>query len=173
MAVLEMAFRVAANGSFDRLTQSVRPSSVPVLYVNAEKFRIGFLMISEPTRSYDIPLNNLELFTDQPKYIEYLKNDAIQLHQATAGFYLASRRMDKVVAKITKAPPVPLQMLLAGEERIIDNERSRELVRSLNWPHTSMSTYERSRHTLEFGPQQEEFLKDLIAWVGDPKTGKI
>ncbi|MEZ6082367.1 MAG: hypothetical protein R3E58_00025 [Phycisphaerae bacterium] len=73
--------------------------------------------------------------------------------------------MDKVVAKITKAPPVPLHMFLAGDERIIDNERSRELVRSLNWPNTRISTYEKSRHTLEFGPQRDEFLKDLVAWV--------
>ncbi len=152
----------------------IAPGIYPIISVsNAEKFRIGFSMISEPTRSYDIPLNDPELFTDQPEYIEYLKNDPIQLHQATAGFYLASRRMDKVVAKITKAPPVPLHMFLAGDERIIDNERSRELIRSLNWPNTRISTYEKSRHTLEFGPQRDEFLKDLIAWIGDPKTNAI
>ncbi len=152
----------------------IAPGIYPIISVsNAEKFRIGFSMISEPTRSYDIPLNDPELFTDQPEYIEYLKSDAIQLHQATAGFYLASRRMDKTVAKITKAPPVPLHMFLAGEERIIDNERSRELIRSLNWPNTRISTYENSRHTLEFGLQRDEFLRDLVAWARDPMTNHV
>ncbi len=152
----------------------IAPGIYPIISVSsAEKFRIGFSMISEPTRSYDIPLNDPELFTDQPEYIEYLKNDPIQLHQATAGFYLASRRMDKLVAKITKAPPVPLHMFLAGDERIIDNERSRELVRSLNWPNTRISTYEKSRHTLEFGPQREEFFEDLVRWIGEPNTDQV
>ncbi|NOX58324.1 MAG: alpha/beta hydrolase [Planctomycetes bacterium] len=152
----------------------IAPGVYPVVTVSAaEKFRIGFSMVSDPTKHYDIPLNDPELFTADPKYIEYLQNDSLQIHQATAGFYLASRRMDKVVAKMPKASPVPLHTFLAGDERIIDNERTTEWVRSFGWPHSRISTYEQSRHTLEFGPQREEFLADLVNWIRNPTTDAI
>ena len=150
----------------------VAPGLYPVVDVSgAEKFRIGWAMLSDPTKHFDIPLNDPELFTDDPEKIRFLEEDPLTLHQASAGFYLASRRMDKTAAKITEAPPVPLYVLLAGEERIIDNERTAELVRGLDWPHRRLTRYDRSRHTIEFGPDREQFWSDLVNWLRAPESG--
>jgi alpha-beta hydrolase superfamily lysophospholipase len=147
----------------------VTPGLFPIVDVSAaEKFRIGWSMVSKPRRSYDIPLNDPELFTAVPKWIEFLRNDELQLHQATAGFFLASRRMDKVARKLPRARSVPLHLMLASDERIIDNAETRAFVRDMHWPHRRITAYENSRHTLEFDPDCDYYLEDLVRWVSDP-----
>jgi len=163
---------VAMHVSEPSLTASltlVAPGLFPIIDVSAaEKFRIGWSMVSNPGKIYDIPLNDPELFTDKPDRIDYLINDEYQIHQATAGFFLASRRMDKVSNQLNRAPAVPLHVFLAGDERIIDNDRTRKLVRDLNWPHRHVTTYDHSRHTLEFGDDKDRFIADLTEWLRAP-----
>jgi alpha-beta hydrolase superfamily lysophospholipase len=65
----------------------IAPGLFPIIDVsNAEKFRIGWSMVAHPDKLYDIPLNDAELFTDNPERIDYIANDPLALHQATAGF---------------------------------------------------------------------------------------
>lgn len=147
----------------------VTPGLFPVVGVSkAEMFRIGLSMVGAPHRLYDIPLNDPELFTSVPERIQFLRDDRHQIHQATAGFYLASRRMDKVSLKLGSAPPVPIHLMLAADEHIIDNEKTRAFVRDLPWPHTAITTYRNSRHTMEFDPDREAYLEDLVRWISDP-----
>ncbi len=147
----------------------ITPGLFPVVGVSkAEMFRIGMSMVAAPHRLYDIPLNDPELFTSVPEWIRYLAEDQHQIHQATAGFFLASRRMDKVSLKLGEAAAVPLHVMLATDERIIDNEKTRAFVRDLHWEQTVITTYNNSRHTLEFDPDREAYFNDLIEWLSDP-----
>lgn len=149
----------------------VAPGLFPIVDVTtAEKFRIGWSMVSNPTRHYDIPLNDPAYFTADPKWVEFLNNDALQVRQATAGFFLASRRMDRICAKLPSAPPVPVQLYLAGEERIINNAATRAFIEKLGWPRWRVKLFERSRHTFEFGPDREEFAADLVGWLRDASS---
>lgn len=147
----------------------VAPGIHPIVDVSAtEKFKIGWSMVSNPTKHYDIPLNDPELFTDKPEWIEFLKSDDKQIHQATAGFFLASRRMDKIVARLPQSPAVPIRVFLARHERIIDNDKTRAFVDSLPWPARQVTQYDRSRHTLEFGDDRDRYIADLTSWLKDP-----
>ena len=146
----------------------VTPGLFPIIDVSAaEKFRIGWSMIANPARSYDIPLNDPELFTSVPEWIDFLRQDPLQLHQATAGFFLASRRMDKIARRLGQAEPVPLHLMLAADERIIDNGETCDFVRQMGWSRRRITTYENSRHTLEFDPDCERYLEDLVRWIDD------
>ncbi len=151
----------------------VTPGLFPVVTVPAaEKFRIGLSMLSNPSKHYDIPLNDPELFTADTNWQAYLRDDALQLHEATAGFFLASRRMDKVARRLPGAKPVPLLMMLAKDERIIDNVETTEFIRKMNWPDRKIITYENSRHTLEFDPDKDHYLQDLVGWLAEHDSGK-
>lgn len=148
----------------------IAPGIFPIIDVSAgEKFKIGLSMISAPHKQFDIPLNDPQLFTADPKWAEFLRNDPLQLHQATAGFYLASRRMDRKVARLREAAAAPIHVLLAADERIIDNGRTREFVRDLPWPTRHVTCYLNSRHTFEFGPDRDVFVDDLVRWLNAPK----
>jgi alpha-beta hydrolase superfamily lysophospholipase len=149
----------------------VAPGIHPIIDVSAaEKFRIGWSMVSAPEKHFDIPLNDPELFTSKPEWIRFLVEDEYQIHQATAGFFLASRRMDKIVARLRQSPPAPVHLFLAGEERIIDNQRTRDFIADLPWSHRHVTTYPHSRHTFEFGDDCEAFLGDLTRWVISPES---
>lgn len=149
----------------------ITPGIFPLVGVStAEMFRIGLSMVGSPNRLFDIPLNDPELFTSVPERIAFLVADPLQLHQATAGFYLASRRMDKIIAGLHKASPAPTHLMLAGDEHIIDNEKTRAFIVDLNWPNAVITTYQHSRHTLEFDPDRDAFLEDLVAWISNPTS---
>jgi alpha-beta hydrolase superfamily lysophospholipase len=154
----------------------ITPGLYPVVGVSkTDMFRIGMSMVTAPHRLYDIPLNDPGLFTQVEERVAFLTRDDLQIHQATAGFYLASRRMDKTVAKLASSPKVPIHLMLAGDERIIDNDKTAAFVRDLHWPGTTITTYANSRHTLEFDPDRETFINDLVTWtesVTTPQAGK-
>lgn len=144
----------------------ITPGLFPLVGVSkGDMFRIGMSMVSAPHKLYDIPLNDPTMFTSVSKWLKFLESDPLQIHQATAGFYLASRRMDKVVAKLKNAAPVPLQLMLAKDERIIDNQKTADFVEKLSWPATKTTVYENSRHTLEFDPDHEQYFTDLVDWL--------
>lgn len=150
----------------------VTPGLFPVIDVPAsEKFRIGWAMVSHPDRRFDIPLNDPELFTADPKWIAFLREDPLQLHQASAAFFLASRRLDKLARRLPSSPAVPLHVMLAGQERIVDNEATRRFVRDMaGWPQRMITLYDASRHTLEMGPDRDHYFGDLTRWLNDPEA---
>ncbi len=146
----------------------VTPGLFPLVGVSSgQKFRIGMAMASAPHKQFDIPLNDADLFTAEPKWNRYITEDALTLREATAGFYLASRRMDKLFARLGKAPPVPLHLFMAEDERIIDNDATAQFVRDLQWPNCRISTYDGARHSLEFEPPPCTYVADLVKWIGE------
>ena len=86
------------------------------------------------------------------------------MRQATAAFFIASRRLDSLASRVRhRADGPPLRLFLAGQDRIIDNARTREFVRQLSWPDRQIMEYPNAHHTLEFEPDPEPFLADLVA----------
>lgn len=140
----------------------VTPGLFPVISVStSEKFRIGVAMVADPTKRFDIPLNDGELFTSYPPRQAFIDTDPLTLRQATASFYLASRRMDRVCARLAECPPIPVHLMLAQDERIIDNARTARFIRELHWPATRITTYRSARHSLEFERDPQPYLDDL------------
>ena len=148
----------------------VTPGLFPRVTVSdAEKAEIGMAMLYAPRRLFDIPLNDPKLFTASPRWQEFFRNDTGTLRQCTAGFYLASRRMDRIVANLPNAPPTSLHLVLAGDEQIIDNDKTSGFIHSLGWTHSKISVYPRARHSLEFETEAEEYFDALISFISDAK----
>lgn len=144
----------------------VTPGLFPKVGVSAsEMAKIGFAMLYQPNQLFDIPLNDPELFTTVPRWQEFFRTDVLTLRQCTAGFYLASRRMDKIVAKLPQARPVPIHLFNAGDERIIDNDKTSNFIRELHWPLCLITTYPTARHSLEFENDPQVYYNDLVLFI--------
>ncbi|MBI3834891.1 MAG: alpha/beta fold hydrolase [Planctomycetes bacterium] len=144
----------------------VTPGLFPKIGVSrGDMAKIGFSMLYEPDKHFPIPLNDPDLFTATPKWHEFFRSDPLTLRECTASFYLASRRMDKIVTKLSNAPPVPVHLFIAGDERIIDNERTVEFIRGLHWPDTQITTFPTARHSLEFEPNCAAYFKELVDFI--------
>jgi len=143
----------------------VTPGLFPRVGVSKEEAHtIGVAMIYEPETFFDIPLNDPDLFTHSAKWREFHATDPRTLSQCTAAFYLASRRMDKTLARLADRPPVPIHLMTAGEEGIVDNQKTIEYIISLGWKGTRLTHYERSRHSVEFD-EPDRFYADLVSFV--------
>jgi alpha-beta hydrolase superfamily lysophospholipase len=151
----------------------VTPGLFPIVNVSkAERTEIGFSMLYEPTRLYDIPLNDPELFTADPRWQEFFRRDPLTLRQCTAGFYLASRRMDRIVKRLPASPPVPIHLFVAGEEQIIDNAATTSFFHQLHFPGSRITAYDTARHSLEFEADREAYFKDLTRFIAEIESAQ-
>jgi alpha-beta hydrolase superfamily lysophospholipase len=143
----------------------VTPGLFPKVGVSKEvQSKIGFAMLYEPQQRFDIPLSDAERFSNDPKWQSFFKKDALTLLQCSAGFYLASRRMDKIIARLHTANPLPVHLLLAGDERIIENDRTVAFVDALPFPDTRITIYDNARHSIEFDAP-ESYFADLVRFI--------
>ncbi|MBI5762339.1 MAG: alpha/beta fold hydrolase [Planctomycetes bacterium] len=132
----------------------------------AEKFRVGLSLLNDPDRIFDIPLNSPEFFTANPERIRYVNNDPLMLRQVTARFLLATRRMDRIVARFkTSGYNRPIHLMLAGHDRVIHNDPTRNWLRALPIAGVKVSDYPDAHHTLEFEPDPAPFIHDLTSWI--------
>jgi acylglycerol lipase len=131
-----------------------------------EKLRVGLAALAGGRRLFDIPLDSPELFTGNPERQQFIRDDPLRLRQVTAGFLIASRRLDRYALGARKLKEGrPLRVFLAAHDRIIDNARTREFVRRISWPERQIVEYPGTHHTLEFEPDPEPFLRDLVEWM--------
>ncbi len=131
-----------------------------------EKFRVAMAMVNDRERLFDIPLNDARLFTADPTRIEYVAGDPHKLLEVSASFLLTSRRLDKHLRGFARSPfRGPVHVLLAGKDRIIDNDRTRAWFNALPSPDRQLTAYPNAHHTLEFEADPTRFFDDLSNWI--------
>ena len=75
------------------------------------------------TQQIPLPLNDPDLFTASPRWRDFIRNDRLALHQATARLLVESVRLDRYVRRAARHVTIPTLLLLAGQDRIIRNDR--------------------------------------------------
>jgi alpha-beta hydrolase superfamily lysophospholipase len=130
-----------------------------------QRLRIFGCRLLRPRKLFDIPLDDPELFTANPRWLQFLREDRLGLRQATARFLLESARLDVYLRFCKKHVRVPVLLLLAENDRIIDNNRTRRFVESFAAADKQMIEYPAAHHTLEFEPEPERFIRDLQTWL--------
>ena len=117
-----------------------------------------------PRKLFPIPLNEPELFTANPVWQQFLRDDPLRLRQATARLLLESVRLDGYLRFVPKYVHVPVLLLLAEHDRIIHNAKTRAFVDRFATPDKQVIEYAGAHHTLEFEPEPERFIADLRDW---------
>jgi alpha-beta hydrolase superfamily lysophospholipase len=130
-----------------------------------QRLRILWSRLFGPRRLFPVPLSDPELFTANPRWQQFLRDDPLSLRQATARLLLESARLDMYLRFVRKYVTVPLLLLLAGKDRIIRNEPTRRYVERLPSADSEVIEYPEAHHTLEFEPDPDRFINDLIGWL--------
>lgn len=130
-----------------------------------QSINILFMRLFRPRKKYPIPLNDPELFTTSPSWQQFLRDDPLRLHQATARLLIESVRLDGYLRFTPKYVHVPVLLLLASEDRVIRNEATRDYVAKFATPDKEIIEYPGAHHTLEFEPTPEQFIGDLHTWL--------
>lgn len=128
------------------------------------RLSVLFRRLFQPRRQLPIPLNDPDLFTANAERREFIRNDPSALHTASLRFLFESRRLDVYLRFAAKRVRVPTFVALAGQDRIIDNARTRKFVRRFRGP-AEVREYPGAHHTLEFEQGGPPFLDDLLRWL--------
>ena len=130
-----------------------------------QKLRIGLARITYRYRHFTIPLTDPELFTATPRWLDFLRTDAFSLHRATAAMLVASAQLDWFVRSAPEKISLPVLLMLAGQDRIIDNARTKAFFERFASTNKRLLSYPEAHHTLEFEPDPEPFIHDLVGWL--------
>ncbi|HWL93978.1 MAG TPA: alpha/beta fold hydrolase [Phycisphaerae bacterium] len=147
----------------------VAPGLFPRLDLTGfEKIRVGLAMVHDREKQFDIPLNVPSYFTANPDRLRYVDEDQLKLLKVTARFLITSRNLDKLIRDFHRSPyRNPIHLMLAGHEKIIDNDRTRAWLAALPSPIRRLNEFPEGHHTLEFDANPERFFHALVGWISD------
>jgi alpha-beta hydrolase superfamily lysophospholipase len=131
------------------------PKVRPALHT---RLRILLARLIQPMKLFPVPLNEPKLFTKNLRWQQFLQENPHDLHEGTARFFVSSVGMDLRLRRATF--PRPTLTLLAGEDEIIDNQKTRGFLAG----RTEFREYAGLAHTLEFEDETLAFTDDVVAW---------
>ncbi len=129
------------------------------------RLRVLWKRLTDPKQLLPIPLNEPELFTGNRERQEFIRTDSLSIHDATARFLFESRRLDVYARLAKRRVRIPVLLLLACKDRIIDNTKTRRFARRMRRAETTVIEYPFAYHTLEFEADGPPHLDHLLTWL--------
>lgn len=117
-------------------------------------------------RRLRVPLRDPELFTDSSKWREFIARDPLALRTFTWRFAQQDRQLTRYARAAAGFFHLPTLMLLAGQDRIVDNRRTYDYFAQIPSSRKTLIEYHGAGHTLEFEPDPEPYSHDLARWIG-------
>jgi alpha-beta hydrolase superfamily lysophospholipase len=130
-----------------------------------QRWGIALSRLARPRKLFPIPLNEPELFTANPRWQQFIRDDPLALRRATSRLLMESWRLDGYLRIFSRCVRVPLLLMLAENDRIIDNIRTRGYVERFPVTDREIIEYPGMHHTLEFEPDPDRFVNDLLRWL--------
>ena len=130
-----------------------------------QKLVVLFKQLLEPKAMLAVPLEDAELFTDNPKRIAFIEQDELRLRQASVSFFWASYCLDKLIGRRADRLAMPVHLLLSGQDLIIDSAKTRAWFEGVSAPQKHLSEFPKMAHTLEFASENHGFLEAFGGWL--------
>ncbi|MCH7224827.1 alpha/beta fold hydrolase [Haloferula sp. A504] len=158
-----MAYDVAHPNQIDGMVL-VTPGMKPKVDLTVPQKAAVFVdMVFAPERQHPVPIET-EMFTTDPDQLAYIRNDPLRLHTVSAAFLKESIRMDRMVERSEDREYPPLLLFLAGRDRIIDNEATRELVTRDPQRPVKIVEYPEQTHSIQLDAP-DRLARDMIRWI--------
>lgn len=117
------------------------------------KARVLLSLISGGRTRFQIPIES-HMFTETPRFLDFIRKDPWRLHEVTARFLLASRALDWMVARKIDNLRLPIMLFLAGKDPIIDNQRVRELLSRTKYD-VRLQLFDDAFHAIQFDQMRQ------------------
>jgi alpha-beta hydrolase superfamily lysophospholipase len=118
-----------------------------------------------------IPLREPALFTDTPAWQAFIRDDPLTLREITWRFAREDRKLTRYARRAAPQLQMPVLLMLAGRDRIIDNKRVRRFYDQIPGIRKIFVEYPNAAHTLEFEPDPQPYFADLARWLGEICSG--
>jgi alpha-beta hydrolase superfamily lysophospholipase len=122
-------------------------------------------------RRVPIPLQKSSLFTESRERREFIDRDPMTLRKVTWRFAQEDCKLTRYAQQSASYLYMPVLLVLAGEDRIIDNRRTRDYFGRIQSPKKTLFEYSHAGHTLEFEQDPTMYFNDLGEWIGQIGRG--
>jgi pimeloyl-ACP methyl ester carboxylesterase len=134
-----------------------------------QKLAVGLSLLCGGRRRFAVPIEPA-MFTRDPELLHYLENDALRVTSVTARLLAVSRQLDRRVRQRIGALEVPVLLMLAGKDEIIDNDAVLRLLSALPEGRLDVRWYPTAMHSIQLEHTEgmvadiTEFLEALRPW---------
>lgn len=149
----------------------------PGIYSQFEPNQVQRLALRIPVRQrmqrrrLEIPLQPAALFTETPRWREYVDRDPLSLRDVSYRFVQSDNRLTRYAKQGAPYIHTPTLMMLAGRDRIVTNSRCRSFWGRIGAAHKTLIEYASAVHTLEFEAEPDRYFADLADWIGRTIAG--
>jgi acylglycerol lipase len=127
------------------------------------KLRILVFSQTQPLEPIAIPIQP-EMFTAIPRHLEFIHSDPLRLKYATARFFLESHRFDGYIDDLMASLRLPVQLFLAGRDRLIDNDGVQRVLKQGAQGELKIVIYEDQTHSIQLDAP-ERMVQDIVEWL--------
>jgi len=130
------------------------------------KFHIKDILsiLFKPNSMIKIPIED-NMFTSNEKYLRHIKHDPLRLHYIPACHLLEIKKMDKSVKAAAGTIRIPVLLMLAGIDNIIDTGFAKRWYRKLPSKDKTLSVYKDFHHILTFEEDPGSVMKEISDWI--------
>lgn len=127
------------------------------------KLKVLLCSALHPRTAFPIPIA-AEMFTTTPEHLAFIRQDPLRLHRASARFLFESWRLERFIRRRIERNRLPIQLFLAGEDRIIDNAGVQRLLARGAQDDLDMQTYADQTHSIQFDAP-DRLVNDMCRWL--------
>jgi alpha-beta hydrolase superfamily lysophospholipase len=111
------------------------------------------------------PLDSPALYTESREWRRFVAHDPLSLRQVTFRFAREDRRLTQYARQAAPYLHMPILLMLAGRDLIVDNRRTRAYLNRTGATYRTIIEYPGAAHTLEFEPEPLHYFDDLADWI--------
>ena len=136
------------------------------------KFPVADLLriLFKPNSMVNVPIDD-RMFTSNEKYLKHIKNDPLRLHYIPACHLLEISKMDKSVKEASARIKIPVLLMLAGIDEIIDTGFAKKWLGRLPADDKTLSVYKDFYHILTFEKDPSKVMKEMSDWIWTRSNG--
>lgn len=117
-----------------------------------------------PGISFKIPIKD-HMFTSNKRCIDFIRKDKMRLRALTVRFFNEILRMEEDLSPINHEISIPIAVLLAGDDEIVDNEKVKEWFRKLGSSDKTIKVFSDLRHVMPFEEDIDSLINFITDWI--------
>jgi acylglycerol lipase len=127
------------------------------------KLAVAASLLVGGTTRFAVPLRP-EMFTHDPVLLDFLRGDPLRTTAVSARFLLASRLLDRFVARNVAALRAPVLLQLADDDRIVDNDAVLDLLAPLAPGQLQVSRFAGAMHSIQL-ERTDAMVRDIVIFL--------
>jgi alpha-beta hydrolase superfamily lysophospholipase len=129
----------------------------------SEKVKVAVGQVVAPRLQVRVPLTP-EMFTTDPRYLQFIREDPLSLRTVTARFYFETFLWDRSLIK-QRNLTLPLLVMQSGQDPIVDQRQIQRWFDQVASPNKQFILYPDFGHLLDFEDRRQQYWDDLLSWL--------